>query len=58
MLKSQTAKIMAEAKRLNIDITKKRAKKLALEKLGFFDGDTSLEAPNFRIAMRMQDDQR
>jgi hypothetical protein len=49
---------MAKAERINITITKARAKKLALEKMGFLDEGSRNEAPNFRIALRMQDDQR
>jgi hypothetical protein len=51
-----TRRIMAEAKRLNIPITKKYAKKLALDKLGF--GELKDDSPNFRAALRIQYEKR
>lgn len=55
-LKRISKRIMAEAKRLNLLITKKYAKKLALDQMGFGERDDN--APNFRAAMRIQDEKR
>jgi hypothetical protein len=51
-----TKKILAEAKRFNVPMTKKRAKKFALAKLGF--GSDEDDSPNFRAALHIQDERR
>jgi len=52
-----TRTILAESNRLNIPMSKKHAKQLALDKLGFGPADED-NSPNCRAALRIQDEKR